>query len=112
MSYLVAGCPALVGNLWTVTTMDLDVETERIVDWIMESATTPSQSLLHVIPLAKMKSKLRFINGASLVYYGLPIYKSQQCAAFSSSGATVQKSSSASLKIKIVTHAFYCVGCH
>jgi hypothetical protein len=82
MSYIMAGCPALVGNLWTVTTKDLDQETSTIIEWI-GSKDTPPDSLLHHLPEARNRCLLRFINGAALVYFGVPLYRKEQLARIS-----------------------------
>lgn len=92
MSYIIAGCPALVGNLWTVTTMDLDGETESILGWIDGSSDA---SLLSVLPAARNKCRLRFINGASLVYFGVPLFKKTQKVEPPAARVPLKKSSAA-----------------
>lgn len=79
-AYLAAGCSALIGNLWTVTTIDLDNETEALVDWMATAPAedTTAHSLLHAMPSARRRCKLRFLNGAALVYFGIPLFTESQ----------------------------------
>ncbi|XP_056316195.1 separin [Danio aesculapii] len=72
LSYLTAGCPLVLGNLWDVTDRDLDRFTSALLQsWL--SADSGSSLLQH---LAKSRSAthLKHIIGAAPIAYGLPVY--------------------------------------
>lgn len=72
LSYLTAGCPLVLGNLWDVTDRDLDRFTSALIQsWL--SAGSGSSLLQH---LAKSRSAthLKHIIGAAPIAYGLPVY--------------------------------------
>jgi hypothetical protein len=78
MSYLLGGSPALVGHLWVVTAGDVDRVTKRLAEWLAPSGASEEderRSLLELIPEARRLCKLRYMNGAALVHYGLPVWK-------------------------------------
>lgn len=68
LAYVLSDCYATVGNLWIVTDKDLNVCTYELVDKWISSET----SLSNCLPIARKNCKLRFLNGAALIYYGLP----------------------------------------
>jgi separase len=60
---------ACVGNLWDVTDGDIDRFSESLLkNW------TGDKSLLHVISEARKACKMRYLVGASPVYYGVPVF--------------------------------------
>ncbi|XP_021329799.2 separin isoform X2 [Danio rerio] len=72
LSYLTAGCPLVLGNLWDVTDRDLDRFTSALLQsWL--SAGSGSSLLQH---LAKSRSAthLKHIIGAAPIAYGLPVH--------------------------------------
>jgi hypothetical protein len=73
LAHLIAGSLAVIGNLWTVTDGDLDELTKSV---LMEWLNHRNFSLLDAVTLARnsAKMKLRYLNGAALVYYGFPLY--------------------------------------
>ncbi|GFR85211.1 separin [Elysia marginata] len=69
--FLLAGCPAMVGNLWLVTDKDIDKLTLSMVhDWY---STRDSCSLSSSISKSRYKCKMIALNGFAPVIYGLPI---------------------------------------
>lgn len=87
LTYLMSGAPAVVGNLWDVTTRDLDKATVSLINWLHKDdaltfcSSAASGALSHLsnstLPEAILKArsecKLQFINAAALVSYGLPL---------------------------------------
>lgn len=93
LTYLMSGAPAVVGNLWDVTTRDLDKATVSLLNWLhgddvageltlaCSSSAAPSALPSHLssstlpdaILKARKECKLQFINAAALVSYGLPL---------------------------------------
>ncbi|ODO11404.1 hypothetical protein I350_00183 [Cryptococcus amylolentus CBS 6273] len=87
--YMVAGCPSLVGNLWDVTDRDIDRLSEHVLKQglHLDSAHQPhSKNRLNtLLPLSELSTvqavnrardecKLKYLNGAAPVVYGLPVY--------------------------------------
>jgi separase len=71
LKYLLAGAPAVVANLWDVTDKDIDAVTAAILeDW---GSAEDDAGLLNVVSHARDKCRLRFINGAAPVVYGLQV---------------------------------------
>ncbi|XP_012936588.1 uncharacterized protein LOC101859236 isoform X2 [Aplysia californica] len=69
--FLMAGCPAVVGNLWIVTDKDADKVTCAMVShWMSQKEAVPLSSLLTA---ARPVCKLSGLNGYPLVTYGLPV---------------------------------------
>ena len=100
LTYLMSGAPAVVGNLWDVTTRDLDKATVSLIDWLHKddlisscassAPASPSHLSSSTLPEAILKArkecKLKFINAAALVSYGLPLRvkrESSECLAAS-----------------------------
>lgn len=73
--YLMSHSPCVVGNLWDVTDRDLDLLSKKLFElWNLTEKSgrvshTISVALLH----ARMACKLRYLNGAATVVYGLPM---------------------------------------
>ena len=89
LAYLLAGCPALVANLWDVTDRDIDKFSTALIDsWVDgnlnleeenhkengDNGPVKSSSLASELPRAREACKLRFLNGASPVCYGVPVH--------------------------------------
>ncbi|GFO39560.1 separin [Plakobranchus ocellatus] len=69
--FLLAGCPAVMGNLWVVTDKDIDKLTSCMVQQWM---TTPSPLPLGLsLNRARNACKLVGLNGFAPVIYGLPV---------------------------------------
>ncbi|KTW27634.1 hypothetical protein T552_02075 [Pneumocystis carinii B80] len=85
ISYLLAGCPALVANLWDVTDKDIDrFSTSVLKHWGLisndlkncQDHTAPKigNSLVDAITFSRDQCVLKYLNGAAPVIYGVPIY--------------------------------------
>ncbi|CAG8439582.1 1339_t:CDS:10 [Ambispora leptoticha] len=93
LSYIMAGCPALVANLWDVTDGDLDRLSKSLFNnwFICPSQKVPhsqvnepgsstavqtkqSVSLVDAVSLARENCRLKYLNGAATVVYGIPCY--------------------------------------
>ncbi|OXH40985.1 separase [Cryptococcus neoformans] len=87
--YMVAGCPSLVGNLWDVTDRDIDRISEHVLKrgLHLDAAHQPQSrsrtrtllplselSTVQAVNKARNECKLKYLNGAAPVVYGLPVY--------------------------------------
>ncbi|KIY31248.1 hypothetical protein I305_06356 [Cryptococcus gattii E566] len=87
--YMVAGCPSLVGNLWDVTDRDIDRLSEHVLKHglHLDAAHQPQSrsrantllplselSTAQAVNKARNECKLKYLNGAAPVVYGLPVY--------------------------------------
>ncbi|SCZ93128.1 BZ3500_MvSof-1268-A1-R1_Chr6-2g08479 [Microbotryum saponariae] len=85
--YMIAGCPSLVANLWDVTDKDIDTLTENVFKLVglhtdeatksKNDKTTTKLSLSQAIAQSRQVCNLRYLNGAAVVNYGLPVWFSQ-----------------------------------
>lgn len=86
-NYLMAGSPAVVGTLWDVTDRDIDrFAAGCLEDWglLPRGAVTKrerdraggaaSMSLVEAVASAKGGCKFRFVTGAGVVVYGVPVW--------------------------------------
>ncbi|XP_051562768.1 separin-like isoform X2 [Myxocyprinus asiaticus] len=72
LSYLTAGCPLVLGNLWDVTDRDLDRFTSALLQsWL---SAGPGSSLLEHLAQSRNATHLKHIIGAAPIAYGLPVY--------------------------------------
>ncbi|XP_055068352.2 LOW QUALITY PROTEIN: separin [Misgurnus anguillicaudatus] len=72
LSYLTAGCPLVLGNLWDVTDRDLDRFTSALLQsWL---SAGPGSSLLQHLGQSRNATHLKHIIGAAPIAYGLPVY--------------------------------------
>jgi len=80
LSYIVAGAPCVVGNLWDVTDRDID----RYCLTLMENffgdcedagSSKQSPSLAKCVADARSACKLRYIVGSAPVCYGIPVVR-------------------------------------
>lgn len=76
-SYLLGGCPLVLGNLWDVTDKDIDKFSESVFGKIGLSCDASICSQEDTISTAVSKSRdvchLKYLNGAAPVVYGLPM---------------------------------------
>ncbi|SGZ17700.1 BQ5605_C020g09137 [Microbotryum silenes-dioicae] len=82
--YMIAGCPSLVANLWDVTDKDIDTLTENVFKLVglhtdeatksQNDKTTTKLSLSQAIAQSRQVCNLRYLNGAAVVNYGLPVW--------------------------------------
>uniref|UniRef100_A0A671RHH8 separase n=1 Tax=Sinocyclocheilus anshuiensis TaxID=1608454 RepID=A0A671RHH8_9TELE len=72
LSYLTAGCPLVLGNLWDVTDRDLDRFTSALLQsWLSAGS---GSSLLQHLTQSRNATHLKHIIGAAPIAYGLPAY--------------------------------------
>lgn len=76
LDYLAAGSPAVLGNLWDVTDIDIDKYAKSLLgsSGIFEHSKL---SLCEAASLARDVCLLPYLVGASPVIYGLPLYISK-----------------------------------
>lgn len=82
LAYMIAGCPAVVGNLWDVTDRDIDRYCQEIVTKCISSRSKKSLqdgkdqtiSIGQVTQTSRHACKLPYLIGAAPVCYGLPIH--------------------------------------
>ncbi|GAB5369848.1 hypothetical protein AAMO2058_001441700 [Amorphochlora amoebiformis] len=67
LDYLIAGCPAVVANLWDVTDKDIDRLTSNLLE-----ALHDGEPLASAVAAARSSCKLPYLNGVAPVCYGLP----------------------------------------
>ncbi|GAA5910865.1 separase [Sporobolomyces salmoneus] len=75
-NYIIAGCPALVANLWDVTDKDIDKFAQSVFEksGIIPSSASPSPiSLTSAVAQSRNVCNLRYLNGAAPVVYGIPV---------------------------------------
>ena len=71
LSYILAGCPCVVGNLWDVQTADMDkFSTEFLKSWLNDDSTNNICS--HLIK-AKDVCTFSHLTGSAPVVFGLPL---------------------------------------
>ncbi|MCI4374988.1 hypothetical protein PGIGA_G00103820 [Pangasianodon gigas] len=72
LSYLTAGCPLVLGNLWDVTDRDIDRFTSALLQsWL--SGGSGSSLLQHLVQ-SRDATHLKHMIGAAPVAYGLPVH--------------------------------------
>ena len=67
---LARGAPTVISMLWDITDRDIDRLTLSLLEHIAKRTTDPLPDLLNA---ARAKTKLRRLNGAAPVCYGLPV---------------------------------------
>lgn len=86
-NYVMAGCPALVGNLWDATDRELDGISESVLEKVGLTADSASgvatksgekrrgkMSLTRAVAASREVCKLPYLSGAACVVYGIPVY--------------------------------------
>ncbi|XP_044204007.1 separin [Thunnus albacares] len=72
LSYLIAGCPFVLGNLWDVTDRDIDRFTKALLEsWLSAGSGAP---LLDYMGPSRQATFLKHLIGAAPVVYGLPVH--------------------------------------
>eukprot|EP00536_Pseudo-nitzschia_multiseries_P010810 jgi/Psemu1/259268/estExt_Genewise1Plus.C_3440005 len=79
LSYLCAGAPCVVGNLWDVTDNDIDRFSISLLQHFFDDSTTnnenkTSTSLAESVSIARSACKLQHLVGCAPVCYGVPVY--------------------------------------
>lgn len=72
LSYLCAGAPCVVGNLWDVTDRDIDRYCITLLEKFLGS--NEGQSLAKCVAEARSSCKMRHIVGLAPVCYGVPVH--------------------------------------
>lgn len=78
VSYLVAGCPMLVANMWDVTDKDIDKFSSGMLErWGAFPPSNPGMnthmSISEAIQTSRDECNLKYLNGAAPIIYGLPL---------------------------------------
>lgn len=75
-NYLLGGCPAILCCLWDVTDKDLDRFGKSVFkDWgLYDNEAGKNVSLVEAVAQARDSCKLKYLNGAAMVVYGIPAY--------------------------------------
>ncbi|KAK3575127.1 hypothetical protein QTP86_020811 [Hemibagrus guttatus] len=72
LSYLAAGCPLVLGNLWDVTDRDIDRFTSALLQsWLSGGS---GSSLLQHLVRSRDATHLKHMIGAAPIAYGLPVH--------------------------------------
>lgn len=74
-SYLVGGCPLILGNLWDVTDKDIDkFSLSLLKKWGLDPSTEENHmNISDAVRYSRDECKLKFLTGAAPVVYGLPL---------------------------------------
>uniref|UniRef100_A0A3Q3JPP6 separase n=1 Tax=Monopterus albus TaxID=43700 RepID=A0A3Q3JPP6_MONAL len=72
LSYLMAGCPLVLGNLWDVTDRDIDRFTKALLETWLNAGS--GASLLDYMGPSRQATHLKHLIGAAPVIYGLPVH--------------------------------------
>lgn len=77
-SYMLAGCPSLLANLWDVTDKDIDKLAIDLLKRIglhpdPQSTSGSSINLTGALALARSSCQLKYLNGAAPIVYGIPV---------------------------------------
>ncbi|KAH7913084.1 peptidase family C50-domain-containing protein [Hygrophoropsis aurantiaca] len=82
-NYMLAGCPALVANLWDVTDRDIDKFSQAVFDELKLTVDGvrnfgvddgAGTSLVAAVARSRQSCKLKYLTGAAPVVYGIPFY--------------------------------------
>jgi Peptidase family C50 len=76
LSYLLAGSPCVVGNLWDVTDRDIDRYSMALVESIFEAPG--EKSVAKCVAESRAACKMRYIVGCAPVCYGVPVFTRKQ----------------------------------
>jgi hypothetical protein len=70
LAYVLAGCPAVVGNLWDVTDKDID---RYCVELLTSLLGKKGNNIGSIVQESRGSCKLRHLVGASPIVFGLPV---------------------------------------
>lgn len=73
-SYLIGGCPMVVGNLWDVTDKDLDKFSLSVFNrWGLTNEENLGVDICEAVNRSRDECNLKYLNGSAPVVYGLPL---------------------------------------
>lgn len=78
LSYLMAGAPCVVANLWDVTDHDIDRFSISLMEIIFEGSKdidSGAMTIAQAVAQARNACKMRYIVGCAPVCFGLPVFK-------------------------------------
>jgi separase len=87
LSYLSAGAPCVIGNLWDVTDVDIDRYAMQMLDQFFNNGNTQADdddddddtpstaSLAECVAKARSACRMRYLVGCAPVCYGIPVYR-------------------------------------
>ena len=70
LAYTLAGCPAVVGNLWDVTDKDIDRYCQEMLTKMLSFKT---MSIGQLVQFSRQACKLPYLIGAAPICYGIPV---------------------------------------
>lgn len=76
LSYLIGGCPLVLGNLWDVTDKDIDAFSISLfskLGIINNNEKSIGESIDSACRKSRKECRLRYLNGGAPVIYGLPL---------------------------------------
>lgn len=71
LSYLLAGAPCVVGNLWDVTDGDIDRYTESLLSSMFDGS---GRSIAQCVADARGACKMKYLVGCAPICYGFPVF--------------------------------------
>ncbi|KAF8764158.1 Separin like protein [Argiope bruennichi] len=75
LSYLMNGCPFVIGNLWDVTDKDIDRFTNKLLELFVPNYCQNQNSITEIadaVRQARNACKMRYLVGAAPIMYGIP----------------------------------------
>lgn len=79
LSFLCAGAPCVVGNLWDVTDRDIDRFCLALLEDFLDPRGDAPKNLPQCVARARAVCKMRHIVGAAPVVYGVPVVSEKMC---------------------------------
>lgn len=77
-SWLVCGSPMVLVNLWDVTDKDIDKFSSSVFEkWGLFTSSSGLMNICEAVKLSRDDCTLSYLNGASPIVYGLPMYLRQ-----------------------------------
>lgn len=74
LSYILAHCPCVVGNLWDVQTADMDkFSTEFLKSWLNNDINDSTNNICSHLIKAKHACTFSHLTGSAPVAFGLPL---------------------------------------
>ena len=75
-SYLNAGAPCVVGNLWDVSDRDIDRFTIELLEKLLGGGD--GENVAQCVADSRGVCKMKYIVGGAVVVYGVPIYAAKK----------------------------------